>query len=112
MVSTYAYRIELPPTMKCHNVHHVLLLEPVANDAYPGQWLDPHPAVEIDGKDEYFINAILDSCIHCCKLQYLVKWVGYNIPEWEPAELHSKSEAVDQFHEKYGNKHGPLPSVR
>jgi hypothetical protein len=36
-VSPYAYRIELPPTMKCHNVHHVSLLEPATNDPYPGQ---------------------------------------------------------------------------
>jgi hypothetical protein len=36
-VSPYAYRIELPPMMKCHNVHHVSLLEPAANDPYPGQ---------------------------------------------------------------------------
>jgi hypothetical protein len=35
-VSPYAYRIELPPTIKCHNVHHVSLLEPAAHDRYPG----------------------------------------------------------------------------
>jgi hypothetical protein len=33
-VLPYLYRIELPPTMKCHNVQHVLLLDPTANDPY------------------------------------------------------------------------------
>jgi transposase InsO family protein len=108
-VSPYAYRMELPPTMKCHKVHHVLLLEPAAHDPYLGQWPDPPPPVEIDGKDEYFIEAILDSWIHRRKLQYLVKWIGYDMPDWEPAELHSESEAVDQFHQKYPDKPGPLP---
>jgi hypothetical protein len=95
--------------MKCHNVHHVSLLEPAAHDLYPGQWPNPPPLVEIDGEDEYFIEAILDSWIHRHKLQYLVKWIGYDMPDWEPTELHSKSKAVDRFHEKYPDKPGPLP---
>jgi hypothetical protein len=63
-ISPYAYRIELPPSMKCHNVFHVSLLEPAADDAYPGQNTEPPPPVEIDGEDEYFIEAVLDSRIH------------------------------------------------
>jgi hypothetical protein len=47
--------------MKCHNVFHVLLLELATDDAYPRQNTEPLPLVEIDGKDEYFIEAILDS---------------------------------------------------
>jgi hypothetical protein len=47
--------------MKCHNVFHVSLLEPAADDAYPGQSTEPLPPVEIDSKDEYFVEAIIDS---------------------------------------------------
>jgi hypothetical protein len=107
-ISLYAYRIELPLSMKYHNVFHVSLLEPAANNAYPGQNIEPPPPVEIDGEDEYFIEAILDSRIHQWKLQYLIKWVGYDLPDWELAKLHSESEAIDTFHEKYPNKLGPL----
>jgi hypothetical protein len=84
--------------MKWHNIHHQSLLEPAANDLYPGQRPDAPLPVDIDGKDEYLIEAILDSRIHSCKLQYLVKWIGYDMPGWEPAECHSESEAVDRFH--------------
>jgi hypothetical protein len=94
--------------MKCHNIFHVSLLEPAADDAYPGRNTEPAPLVEIDGEDEYFIEAILDSRIHRQKLQYLIKWVGYDLPDWEPAEFHSESEAMDTFDEKYPNKPGPL----
>jgi hypothetical protein len=94
--------------MKCHNVFHVSLLEPAADDAYPGQNTEPPPTVEINGEDEYFIEAVLDSRIHRRKLQYLIKWVGYDLPDWEPAELHSESKAVDTFYEKYPDKPGPL----
>jgi hypothetical protein len=107
-ISPYAYRIELPPSMKYHNVFYVSLLEPAADDTYPGQNMEPLPPVEIDGEDEYFIQAVLDSRTHRRKLQYLIKWVGYDLPDWEPAELHSESEAVDTFHEKYPDKPGPL----
>jgi hypothetical protein len=94
--------------MKCHNVFHVSLLEPTANDAYPGQNTELLTPVEIDGEDEYFTEAVLDSRIHRRKLQYLIKCVGYNLRDWEPAELDSESEAMDTFHEKYPNKPGPL----
>jgi hypothetical protein len=86
-------------------------LEPAANNLYPGQWPNPLLLVKIDGKDEYFIEAILDSRIHCCKLQYFIKWIGYDMPDWEPAELHSESEAVDWFHEKYPDKPRRLPNA-
>jgi hypothetical protein len=59
--------------MKYHNVFHVSLLEPASDDAYPGQHMEPLPPVEIDGEDEYFIEAVLDSRIHRQKLQYLIK---------------------------------------
>jgi hypothetical protein len=54
--------------MKCHNVLHVSLLEPAADDAYPRQNMEPLPPVEIDGDHEYFIEAIFDSRIHQRKL--------------------------------------------
>jgi hypothetical protein len=50
--------------MKCYNVFYVSLLEPATDDAYPGQNTETLPLVEIDGEDEYFIEAILDSRIH------------------------------------------------
>jgi hypothetical protein len=50
--------------MKYHNIFHVSLLEPAADDAYPRQNMEPLPPVEIDGEDEYSIEAILDSRIY------------------------------------------------
>jgi hypothetical protein len=47
--------------MKYHNVFHVSLLEPTAHNTYPRQNMELLPPVEIDGEDEYFIEAILDS---------------------------------------------------
>jgi hypothetical protein len=107
-ISPYTYRIELPPSIECYNVFHGSLWEPATDDAYPRQNMEPPPLVEIDGEDEYFIEAILDSWIHRRKLQYLIKCISYDEPDWEPAELHSESEAIDTFHKRYPDKLGPL----
>jgi hypothetical protein len=63
-ISPDAYRIELPATMKYYNVFHIFLLEPAADNAYPGQNTEPPPPVKIDGEVEYFIEDILDCEIH------------------------------------------------
>jgi hypothetical protein len=94
--------------MKCYNVFHISLLQHSANNAYPSQNSEPPPLVEIHGEDKYFIEAIPNSRIHRWKLQYLIKWVGYDQPDWQPAKVHSASEAIDTFHEKYPDKLGPL----
>ena len=39
----------------------------------------------------------------------MVKWVGFDRPDWEPVEGVNKLEAVDQFYMLYPNKPGPLP---
>jgi hypothetical protein len=38
--------------MKCHNVFHVLLLEPGIDDTYPRSNTEPPPPVEIDSEDK------------------------------------------------------------
>jgi hypothetical protein len=94
--------------MNCHNVFHVSLLEPTANNAYPRKNIEPTPPVAINSEDEYFIEARLESQIHRRKLQYLMNCFRDNLPDWEPAEFDSKSKAMDTFHKKYPNKLGPL----
>ena len=83
-------------------------LDPTDDDLLPGQHNPPLPLVIVDDIDEWHVEEILDSPIYCRHLQYLVKWVGYNWPDWEPAEGMNKLEVVDQFHERYPQKLGPL----
>jgi hypothetical protein len=51
-------------------------VEPATDNEYPTQNSELPPPVEIDGKDEYFIEAVFDSRIHDRKLPDLIKWVG------------------------------------
>ncbi|KAF8747906.1 hypothetical protein RHS01_11205 [Rhizoctonia solani] len=94
-ISSHAYRLELPETMKIHNVFYVGLLSKVHES--PSQPLPERPPPEtIEGEEEYEVEQIIDSKQQKGKWFYLIKWKGYG-PEdnsWEPEELleHSQEE--------------------
>ena len=49
----------------------------------------------VDDNEEWDVEEILDSRIYRGRLQYLVKWIGFHRPDWEPVEGVNKLEAVD-----------------
>ena len=110
MILPYAYKLQFPASVKHHPVQHVSLLDPAGNDPLPGQHHPPPPPVIVDeeGHEEWHVEEVLDSRIYRRRLQYLVKWVGYDRSDWEPAEGVNKFEAVDRFHQRYPEKPGPL----
>ena len=109
LVGKYTCRLELPTTMKIHNIFHACLLEPAASDPFPGQIIPPAPPVDVDGEEEWDVTDVLDSRMFRQQLQYLIKWTGYNNPTWEPAESVNGLHAINLFHQRYTNKPGPLP---
>jgi hypothetical protein len=112
-ISAYAYRLQLPPTMRIHPVFHTNLLRPAANDPIPGQRNPPPPPVEIDGTEEYEVEEVLDSRWErrgrgAARLKYLVRWTGYDDPTEVPADyLANAQEVVRNFHRRYPRKPGP-----
>ena len=98
-----------------HPVFHVSMLEPSTPNPFSDQEPIPEPPVILDGELEYEISGILDSKIdkhHKCRLQYLIRWMGYEGTEeetsWLPAsELGHASEVVSNFHQAYPEKPGP-----
>jgi hypothetical protein len=110
-VSPYAYELDLPRGLRIHPVHHVSLLDPVAEDPLPGQVVTPPPPVEVGGDAEYQVERVEDSRVYRNQLQYLVRWTGYDQMTWEPAKDVNGLQALDAFHEKYPQKPGPLEVV-
>jgi hypothetical protein len=56
-----AFKLKLPPHMKCHPVFNVTLLSKVHNDEILGQE-PPEPApVVVEGHDKYIVEKILAS---------------------------------------------------
>lgn len=111
-IGSHAHRLQLPPTMKIHNVFHTSLLQPYRQPSYPTQNdLRPGP-IEIDDDGEiYEISTILNSRNnpHTGKLEYLIEWVGYEGDDsetgWEPKEnLVEADEYLADFHTRYPDK--------
>ncbi|QRW26175.1 Retrotransposable element Tf2 protein [Rhizoctonia solani] len=94
-VSSHAYRLKLPESLKIHDVFYVGLLSKTHKS--PGQPFPKQPPPEtIEGEEEYKVEQIIDSKRQRGKWFYLIKWKGYG-PEdnsWEPEELleHSQEE--------------------
>ncbi|KAH0603597.1 uncharacterized protein H6S33_007256, partial [Morchella sextelata] len=99
IISPYAYRVDLPRSMKMHPVFHVSLLDSAANDRVPGQIQPPPPPVIVEQEEEYAVEEILDS---------RETRNGYTDPTWEPAAYHDNTAAVNIFHTHYPDKPGPL----
>ena len=98
-ISSHAYKLDLPASMKCHPVLHVSLLEPAASNPLAGQKQPAPPPIIVDDNVEFEVKEILDSKLIRKTLKYLVRWVGYVEPTWEPAELLKHSpELVHYFH--------------
>jgi hypothetical protein len=108
VVSSVAYKLKLPHTMKIHPVFHVSKLKPYLEDdgEFPGR-KHPNPAPEIiDGEEEFEVEEILDRRVRRNQTQYLVKWVGYPDHDntWEPeSHLANAKDQILRFRFQVGN---------
>ena len=107
-VGTSSYKLDLPTSMKIHNIFHISLLELYEDNKFPSQIQTHPPPIEIDGEPEYELEEIIDSRLHRNNLQYRAKWTGYS-PEhdktWYPAEnFENANVAIEQFHSRYPRK--------
>ncbi|KAL5606238.1 uncharacterized protein BROUX77_003431 [Berkeleyomyces rouxiae] len=99
-VGSHSYRLDLKGA-RGHDVFHADRLKYHPNDPWPSQ--DPHVSspgpVEIDGFEEYEVEKILEHrpATRDEPAQYLVKWVGWRDPTWEPTEALEETAALEEF---------------
>nr|POF13521.1 transposon tf2-11 polyprotein [Quercus suber] len=111
-IGLQAYRLQLTKSMsRIHPVFHVSLLEP-----YQGGKDTEPPPEEIDGHEEYEVEAIVDKGFdQDGTVKYLTKWKGYGHEHnsWEPAaHLRHAAEALAQFEKDHTPKVGRPQSKR
>jgi hypothetical protein len=84
-IGKVAYKLNLPPNLKMHNVFHVHLLKKYQDN---GKVQPPPPTIEIDDSLEYEVGRVLGHRKvkrgKGTRKEFLVKWLGYehehNIP--------------------------------
>ena len=79
-VGENAVKLDLPPALKIHPVINISLVK-----HYQGSQLLPAP-VEVEGQEEYELDSIVSHRKVKNRMQYLVKWKGYDDSEnmWLP----------------------------
>lgn len=99
-----------PDTMQNCLVYYISLLEKAVENSYPGQLVSSPPLVIVNNKKEFMVEEILDSRLlgQGKRLKYLMTWLGYTDPDWQDAENVNELQAVDEFHQRYPHKLGPL----
>ena len=100
-----SFRLELPITMKIHDVFHASLLKKAPVDAFPSQRQIAQEPVVIDGEEEWELEAIVASRYYgrWRQLQYRAKWKGYDEDyTWYPAaNFENAHELVEAFHREH-----------
>jgi hypothetical protein len=101
----HSYRLRLPPTLhRLWPVFPVTKLTPAPPDPIPGRRRDePPPPILMDGQEEYEVEDILDSRLRYRRLEYLVKWRGYDTGQnsWIPRSDVFAPEIVTNFHRQH-----------
>ena len=108
VMSPISYRLELPHQWRIHLVFHTDLLTPYRETKMHGENYQRPPPELVDNKEEFEVEAILDS--HTFgrgrKLQYLMKWLGYpdSDNQWEDVDKVHANELVKAFQQQHPNK--------
>jgi len=73
-----AYKLDLSASIYMHPVFSSDKLQKAVTNFFSGQIENPPPAIEVNEKYKWEVKEILAVCLHWGKLQYKVKWVGYD----------------------------------
>ena len=102
---TSTYRLALPPGDKAHPVFHSSKLK-IYHENDPEKYAHrelPRPdPIDIDGGQEWVVEAIVDEKGKGRNKRFLIKWEGYPDSEntWEPAANVEETEAMEIWEER------------
>ena len=100
-----AYELELPPQMQIHPVFNISRLKVYQDgrEAFPHRQQPqdrPPPELNEDGEEMFEVDSIIAKRGPPQRIEYLVRWKGYDISEssWEPkSKLSGAGESIDAF---------------
>ena len=79
-------KLKLPEWSRAHPVFNKLALKLYVEDTDLRSPSPPPPPalIDSDAHERYIVERVLSHRTYRAKLQYLVKWQGYQEPTWEP----------------------------
>ena len=105
-IGSQAYRLQLLPSYKVHDVFHVSLLKPYEHRE--GMPLEDVQAPEIEGDNEAWeVESVLNDRTVNGQRQYLVRWAGYS-PDWDQWEPEENLEGARDLVRQYNDSKAPL----
>ncbi|QRV79897.1 Retrotransposable element Tf2 protein [Ceratobasidium sp. AG-Ba] len=110
-ISSHAYRLELPKTMRTHNVFHINLLTPFTEDKdFHRRQARPPPIMTEEGEEEYEVDHVVAWEQRKNGLYYQIRWKGYD-PIEDTMERAEKIAKLPQIMEDLLKRHpkAPLP---
>ncbi|KIK13956.1 hypothetical protein PISMIDRAFT_17634 [Pisolithus microcarpus 441] len=104
-----AIELHLPKTLCIHPVVNVSRVKPYKGPLEGQKVTRPGPVVSVeDHNEEFEVKYIMDSCLKCNKLEFLVHWRGYGNEDctWEPkSNLKGSPDVLCDFY----NSHPSAP---
>jgi hypothetical protein len=83
----------------------------VLEDPLAGKRVEPPASVDVDGEDEYQASRVEDSRVYRNQFQYLIPGMSYESLTLEPLKFVHGLQAVEEFHQRYPIKPGPLEAA-
>lgn len=105
-----SYKLQLPKSMRVYPVFSPdKLRRATRTDPLPGQLVDPPAPERINDQEEWEVERVLAARLHYRKLQYQVKWYGYDEDlNWYPASnFKNAPKQLQDFHAANPTLPGP-----
>ena len=102
-----SYRLDLPTSMRIHDIFNLNLLQPAATNPLPGQHNSPLPLIVVNDEEEWEVDNILDTKHgRGKKLLFQVKWKGYDKDkQWYPAsDFDHMKKIINDFYKCHPTK--------
>uniref|UniRef100_A0A8C5MLT5 Uncharacterized protein n=1 Tax=Leptobrachium leishanense TaxID=445787 RepID=A0A8C5MLT5_9ANUR len=104
-INPVSYALDLPKSLRIPNSFHTSLLKPLVCNRYTTPVNQP-PPVQVQGQEEYEVQALIDSRWSRGGLQYLVHWKGYCPEErsWVAASDVHAPGLVSAYHRRFPSR--------